>query len=199
MRKYGNWLAARGRTPENERGVRHRKEGAVRRRVGRQGYPGEEAAPVQRDKERKSRENTCPARFFSSRGVSVPSSLRRIRLKLNAPTWTSCRFRMFSRPRRWPAPHAIPSRSSARSCVRLTRRAVAVRSCRTLPAPVAGSNIPPAARHAGLASRAVLSASSPVCNCALCNSSSARPPHYCGSPYLSPVLRSPANGPYGLS
>src|SRR5208283_3899892 len=27
----------------------------------------------------KSRENTCPARFFSSRGVPAPSSLRRIR------------------------------------------------------------------------------------------------------------------------
>src|SRR6266567_1644955 len=88
-----------------------------------------------------------------------------------------------------------PSRSSARSCVRSTRRAVAVSSCRTRPAPVAGSRTPPAARHAGLASRAALLASSPECRCAHRNSSSAGPPHYCGSPYPSPVLRSPANGP----
>jgi hypothetical protein len=51
---------------------------------------------------RKSRRKMrLAARFFISRGVPAPSSLRRIKLKLNAPTWINCRFRMFSRPRRW--------------------------------------------------------------------------------------------------
>jgi len=40
-------------------------------------------------------------RLLSSRGVPAPSSWRRIRLRLNAPTWISWRFRMFSCPRRW--------------------------------------------------------------------------------------------------
>src|ERR1700683_2147449 len=71
------------------------------RLVGRLGCRVKKPPAIQHDKERKSRENTCPARFFNSRGVPAPSSLRRIRLQLNAPTWTSCRFRMCSRPRRW--------------------------------------------------------------------------------------------------
>jgi hypothetical protein len=45
-----------------------------------------EAAVIRHDKKRKGRENICPARFFSSRGVPAPSTLRRIGLKLNAPT-----------------------------------------------------------------------------------------------------------------
>lgn len=39
--------------------------------------------PIRR---RKRRQNTRPARFLSSRGVPAPSSFRRIRLRLNAPT-----------------------------------------------------------------------------------------------------------------
>jgi tetratricopeptide (TPR) repeat protein len=88
------------------RGVRQRKDGAIRGPAGRVSRRSSEPTVIRHNRKRKSRENTCPARFFSSRGVPAPSTMRRIRLKLKAPTWTNCRFRMFSRPRRWAAPHA---------------------------------------------------------------------------------------------
>src|SRR5438445_5629012 len=88
-----------------------------------------------------------------------------------------------------------PSRSSARSCVRSVLRAAGVSSYRTRPAPVAGFGTPPAARRVDLASRAVLSASSPECSCAPHNFSSAAPLRHCGSPCPSPVLRSLAGEP----
>jgi hypothetical protein len=56
---------------------------------------------ARRRKKLWTRQNTRPARFFSSRGVPAPSTFLSIRLRLNAPTCTSCRFRMFSCPRRW--------------------------------------------------------------------------------------------------
>src|SRR5215472_16049461 len=87
------------------------------------------------------------------------------------------------------------SRSSARSCVRSAPRAGGVSSCRIRPAPVAGSRTPPVAGRVCLASRAVLSASSPECSCAPHNSSPAAPPRHCGSPCPSPVLRSLAGAP----
>jgi hypothetical protein len=90
MQKSGNWLAARGRTPKNERPVTRGtapEEAAIRRPVGRYGCRMKKPPAVQRDKERKCRENTCPARFFSSRGVPAPSSLRRIRLKSGTPEY----------------------------------------------------------------------------------------------------------------
>ena len=47
------------------------------------------------------RKTSKPPRFLHSRGVPAPTSLRRMRLKLKAPTWISCRVRMFLCPRRW--------------------------------------------------------------------------------------------------
>src|SRR5271157_2908848 len=49
---------------------------------------------------RNTSKTSTPPRFFHSRGVPAPSTWRRIRLRLKAPTCTNCRFRMFSCPRR---------------------------------------------------------------------------------------------------
>ena len=57
--------------------------------------------PPQPKKSKETRKTSKPPRFFHSRGVPAPISLRRMRLKLKAPTWISCRFRMFSCPRKW--------------------------------------------------------------------------------------------------
>jgi len=45
----------------------------------------------------ETRKTSKPPRFLHSRGVPAPISWRRMRLKLKAPTWISCRFRMFLR------------------------------------------------------------------------------------------------------
>jgi hypothetical protein len=50
---------------------------------------------------RKIHKASLIALFFSSRGVPAPKIMRRIRPRINAPTWISCRLRMFSLPRRW--------------------------------------------------------------------------------------------------
>ena len=59
-----------------------------------------------------------------------------------------------------------PSHSSVRSCARPTRRAAAVNSCCTRPAPAAGSHTPLVAPPVCPPSSAAPSVSSPECNCA---------------------------------
>jgi hypothetical protein len=77
--------------------VRQRKEDGSRLPAAAVSRWRGESAILGRGK-RKSCENTRAPRFFSCRGVPAPSSFRKIKLRLNAPTCTNCRFRMFSRP-----------------------------------------------------------------------------------------------------
>lgn len=108
--------------------MRQRKVCAIRRPAGRVNRQISEPIVVRVSRERKRRENTCPARFFSSRGLPAPSSFRRIRLKLNAPTCTKsmpigC---LFSSPRsaNSPSTQANTSRCVSMSINRLVREMV---------------------------------------------------------------------------
>src|ERR1035441_4880365 len=94
------FLTARGRTTQKSRAV-------IRCAARGRWFPPRASSGIREtaffrpSRKRKSCENTRAARFFHSRGVPAPNSFRKTRLKLNAPTWISCRFKMFSCPRRW--------------------------------------------------------------------------------------------------
>ena len=52
--------------------------------------------PIQALQQEKEAQKQLSLLVFHSRSLPEPSSTSRIRLRLKAPTWISCRFRIFS-------------------------------------------------------------------------------------------------------